>query len=105
MHPYLITARPNRWQRTLRCVRRATVTGSVLAAHVVIGLVVLIVRSARVVVTIAATLASWGELYLAERTGRPALGQIAGMGVAAAFSEEFNRASAAYATEYSAGEA
>lgn len=98
MHPFLIHARPNRWQRAVRTIRTAAVTGSVFAAHLALGLVVLILRTARVVVTICATLAAWLELYLAQRTGKPPLGQIAGMGIAAAFNDEFARQQAAYAT-------
>lgn len=97
MHPYLITAQPNRWQRAVRWSRRAAVTGSVLTAHLALGLVVLTLRTARVIVTICATIAAWLELYLAERTGRPPFGQVAGMGVAAAFADEFRTASTHYA--------
>jgi hypothetical protein len=104
MHPYLITAKPSRFQRAVRAARRAAVTGTVLAAHLALGAVVLILRTARVIVTIAATIAAWLEMYLAERTGKPPLGQSAGMGIAAAFTDEFNRATAgyraAYATDY-----
>lgn len=98
MHPYLITARPNWWQRAVRSIRRAAVTATVLAAHLALGAVVLILRTARVVLTVTATLAAWLELYLADRTGKPPLGQLAGMGIATAFTEEFARARAAYAT-------
>jgi hypothetical protein len=98
VHPFLITAAPTRWQRAVRATRRAAVNGSVFAAHFALGLVVLVLRTARVVVTICATLAAWLELYLAERTGKPPLGQIAGMGIATAFADEFARQRAAYAT-------
>jgi hypothetical protein len=98
VHPYLITATPNRWQRAVRTTRTAAVNGSAFAAHLALGLAVLILRTARVVVTICATLAAWLELYLAQRTGKPPLGQIAGMGIATAFNDEFARQRAAYAT-------
>jgi len=104
MHPFLITAKPTRWQLLLRATRRAAVAGTVLAAHVGLGAVVLVLRIARVIVTIAATLAAWLEMYLADRTGRPPLGQTAGMGIAHAFTNEFTTARAhyahAYATDY-----
>lgn len=102
MHPYLITASPNRWQQAVRWSRHAAVTGSVLTAHLTLGLVVVVLRTARVIVTICATLAAWLELYLARRTGRPPLGQVAGMGIATAFTEEFARTRTVYATDYSA---
>lgn len=104
MHPYLIVAKPNRWQTATRAMRRATVAGSVLAAHLALGAVVLILRTARVIVTICATCAAWLELYLADRTGKPPFGQIAGMGIAHAFTEEFTRARTAYAHEYATTE-
>lgn len=104
MHPFLITAKPTRWQRAVRRIRRVAVAGTVLAAHIGLGAVVLVLRIARVIVTIAATLAAWLEMYLAERTGRPPLGQTAGAGIAAAFTTEFTEARAhyahAYATDY-----
>jgi hypothetical protein len=104
MHPYLITAAPNRWQRAVRWSRRAAVTGMVLAAHLALGLVVLTLRTALVVVTICATLAGWLEMYLAQRTGRPPFGQVAGMGVAAAFTDEFRTARTRYAHDYATTE-
>lgn len=100
MHPYYVVARPSRWQRTTRAVRRAVIAGTVLAAHLAIGLAVLVLRIARVIVTIAATLASWLELYVADRTGKPPLGQTAGAGITAAFADEFTRARAHYAHAY-----
>jgi hypothetical protein len=97
MHPYLITASPNRWQQAVRWSRHAAVTGSVLTAHLALGAVVLTLRIARVIVTICATLAAWLEMYLAEHTGRPPLGQTAGMGIATAFNDEFRATRAHYA--------
>jgi hypothetical protein len=104
MHPFLITAKPSRSQRAVRRIRCAAVTGTVFAAHMALGAVVLVLRIARVIVTIAATIAAWLEMYLAERTGKPPLGQTAGMGIAHAFTSEFTAARAhyahAYATDY-----
>lgn len=104
MYPYLVVAKPTRWQRTVRAARRMAVTGTVLAAHLALGAVVLVLRTARVVITICATLAAWLELYVADRTGRPPFGQIAGMGIAAAFTDEFRTASSYYAHEYATTE-
>jgi len=104
VQPFLITAKPTRWQRLLRATRSVAVAGTVLTAHVALGVFVLVLRIARVIVTIAATIAAWLEMYLADRTGKPPLGQTAGMGIAAAFTSEFRTARAhyahAYATDY-----
>jgi hypothetical protein len=100
MHPYYVTAKPSRWQAAVRAARRGTVAATVLAAHLLLALAVVVLRIARVIVTIAATLAAWAELYLAQRTGKPPLGQTAGAGIAAAFAAEFTTARAQYAHAY-----
>lgn len=100
MHPYLIIAEPSRFQRATRTARTVVVAGGVLAAHLVVGVLVLVLRCARVVITIAATLMAWLELYIAQHTGKPPLGATAGAGIAAAFTAEFATARAHYANAY-----
>lgn len=91
MHAYTITAKPNRRQLFLRSARRWTIRLSVAAALTALGLVVLVLRSARVIANLAATYAARLELYVSHRAGTPPLGQTAGVRLAEAFTAEFHR--------------
>lgn len=81
--PEVLIARPTRdW-------RRVPLLALLLVAQVAAGLLVLALRTLRVVVTLAATAAGAIEHHLAARTGRPALSQTGIAALAAAFVDEF----------------
>lgn len=80
--PRLLVARaPNRWRRIPLAVLAVT-------AQLLLAVIVVAIRTARVVVTLAATAATYAEQALAARTGRPAL-QTGIAAIAAAFVAEF----------------
>lgn len=91
MHPYTITATPNRRQRLTRWLQVWAPRLAVLAGMALLGLLVVILRIARVVADLAATYAAYVELYVAKKAGKPPLGQAAGVVLAEAFTAEFNR--------------
>lgn len=94
MHAYLITAQPNRWQRTLRAVCRWVPRLLIGAGLMLLGVAVFVLRSARALLNLAAYVAARIEFAAAERAGRTPVGQTLGVGVAAAFTAEFHRARA-----------
>lgn len=80
--PVLVVRAPTPWRHVL-------LTALAMAAHLVLGLLVMTLRTVRVIVAVAAGIAVHAEQQLAARTGRPALSQI-GIGVlASAFAHEF----------------
>lgn len=82
MPAQLIARPPTPW-------RRLAVTVLAMVAHLVLGVLVLVLRTLRVIVTVATDTAVRAEQQLAARTGRPALSQT-GIGVlAAALAQEF----------------
>jgi hypothetical protein len=84
--PRLLVARaPTPW-------RRLSLTVLAITAHLLIGVIVVVVRTARVVVDVIAATAMQAEQALAARTGRPALSQTGIGAIAAAFATEFRAA-------------
>jgi hypothetical protein len=82
----VLIARPaRRW-------KQAPATVGLIAAQVVVGLLVLVLRTARVAVTLAVTTVGAIEHQLAERTGRPALSHTGIAAICAAFVTEFRAA-------------
>ncbi|TXS40074.1 hypothetical protein [Streptomyces sp. OR43] len=92
MHPYLITAKPGRFRRTLTAVRVWTVRILALAVMTVLGAAVLTVRCARPIVNYVATRAIYLELWAAQRIGRPPVSGFVGAGITDEFVAEFHRA-------------
>lgn len=87
MRPQLITAQPPQWRRAARTVGRWLLAVVEIAAHLAIAVIVLAARIAHVTTTVIATHTAYAELYLAQRTGRPPLGQAAGVSIAQAFAD------------------
>jgi hypothetical protein len=84
--PDMLIARPMlRW-------RRVPLTVLLLAAQVAVGVLALVLRTVRVVVTLAATAATDVEQQLAARTGHTPLSQTSIAALAAAFVHEFHAA-------------
>ena len=69
--------------------RQVPVTVLLLAVQVVVGVIVLVLRTLRVAVTLAATAFGRLEHQLAGRTGRPVLSDTGIAALAAAFAHEF----------------
>lgn len=92
MRPQLITTQPLRWQRRTRVAGRAVGDVVLLIVHLAVAVIVLAVRVPYTLLGIAARAAARAELALSARTGRPPLGQIAGMTLAIAFVTEFRTA-------------
>lgn len=88
----LITTHPSRWRRRSRTAGRIALTSAAIVLHLVVAVIVLALRITYAAITVTATAAAWAELYLAQRTGRPALGQTAGVHLAAAFTTGFRDA-------------
>jgi hypothetical protein len=84
--PRVLVARaPTPWRRLVLAVLA-------VVAQLLLGVLVLVLRTLRVIVTVATAAAVHAEQQLAARTGHPALSQT-GIGVlAAAFAEEFRDA-------------
>lgn len=78
----LIARSASRW-------RQVPVSALLVVAQVVVGVVVLTLRTVRVAVTLAATTTGAIEQQLATRTGRPALSHTGIAALAAAFAHEF----------------
>jgi hypothetical protein len=89
VHPYLITAKPGRWQRVAATAGRWTTRLLALTVMAVLGLVVFVIRSCRPVVNYVATRAVWLETWAARRTGLPPMGAALGEGLAEEFMREF----------------
>lgn len=92
MHSYVITAKPNRWQRAFRALRRWVPRLLVGLGLSLLGVAVFVLRSARAVINLAAYIAARVEYAASARAGRQPFGQSLGVGVAEAFTAEFNRA-------------
>lgn len=88
----VITSQPSPWRRHARTSGRIALAAAVVAVHLLIAAVVLAFRITHVIASLAATGAAYTELYLAKRSGRPALGQAAGVAITAAFAAEFRTA-------------
>jgi hypothetical protein len=70
-----------------RWVPRALVWAGLL----LLGLAVFVLRAARALIGLAAVAAARVEFEAATRAGKPPVGQTIGVGVADAFTNEFNR--------------
>jgi type IV secretory pathway TrbF-like protein len=81
----LVVRAPTRW-------RRVSLTVLAITAHLLLGVIVAILRTARVIVTVVAETAMNAEQALAARTGRPALSQTGIGALTAAFVTEFRTA-------------
>lgn len=81
----LIACPAHRW-------RRIPATVGLLAAQVLVGLLVLVLRTVRVAVTLAITATGRMEHALAVLTGRPALSHTGIAAICAAFVTEFRAA-------------
>lgn len=88
----LITTHPSRWRRRARTAGRIAASAAVTVLHLVVAVIVLALRITYAVITVTATAAAWTELYLAQHTGRPALGQVAGVALITAFGAGFRDA-------------
>lgn len=89
MPAVLVTTQPTRWQRRARIARRYALAVAVTVLHLVVAAVVLPLRIAHVILSMAATRAAYAELYLATKTGRSPLAQAAGVAFAAALADGF----------------
>lgn len=84
--PTTLIARPaGQWTRL-------PLTVLLLVAQVVVGLIVLALRTTRVIITLAVTTTGRLEQQLAARTGRPVLSQTGIAAICAAFVTEFHAA-------------
>jgi hypothetical protein len=81
MPPLLIARPPGRWRTPLAVLA--------LVAYLALGLVVIVLRTVRVVVNLATAAAMDAEQQLAARTGRTALSHSGIRALAAAFAHEF----------------
>jgi hypothetical protein len=93
MHAYVITASPSRWQRLVRAVCRRVPRLLAGAGLLLLGIAVFALRASRAVLNLAATFAARLEYEAASRAGKPPVGQTIGVGLAEAFTHEFNRTS------------
>jgi len=81
--PRLLVARAPTWWR------RAALIALAITAHLLLGVIVLALRTTRVIVAVVAEAATNAERQLAARTGRPALSQTGIAAIATAFVQEF----------------
>lgn len=88
----LITTTPSPWGRRARTAGWIAVATAAVAAHLVIAVIVLALRIAYAVITVAATGAAYAELYLTQHTGRRPYGQITGVALITAFGTGFRDA-------------
>lgn len=91
MHAYLITAQPSRWRRAGRWVRVCMTRLLIGAALLLLGLLVLVIRSLRPIVNVLATWAVRTELEISIRTGLPSIGASLGAHLTEAFVREFHK--------------
>ncbi|WP_327307976.1 hypothetical protein OG730_34890 [Streptomyces sp. NBC_01298] len=91
MHAYLITAQPSRWRRAGRWVRVCVTRLLVGAALLLLGLLVLVIRSLRPIVNMLATWAVRTELEISIRTGLPSIGASLGAHITEEFVREFHK--------------
>lgn len=91
MHAYVIVATPTRRQQFLRAARRIAVGVCILIGLLLLAVTVIVLRSARVFINIAATLAARAEYAASERAGTVPIGSTVGARLAYEFTEEFRR--------------
>lgn len=91
MHAYLITAKPSRWRRAARWIRACMTRLLIGAALLLLGLLVLVIRSLRPVVNVLATWAVRTELEISIRTGLPSIGASLGAHITEEFVREFHK--------------
>lgn len=91
MHAYLITAQPSRWRQACRSVRVCTTRLLIAAALLLLGLLVLVIRSLRPIVNVLATWAVRTELEISIRTGLPSIGASLGAHLTEEFVREFHK--------------
>ncbi|MEW1803223.1 hypothetical protein ACIGO7_35405 [Streptomyces virginiae] len=90
MHAYLITAQPSRWRRAGRWIRVCVTRLTVGAVLLLLGLLVLTIRSLRPIVNVLATWAVRTELEISIRTGLPSIGASLGAHLTEEFVREFH---------------
>lgn len=91
MHAYMIVAQPSRRQKFLRAARHFAVRLCITIGLLLLAATVVILRSARVFINIAATLAARAEYAASELAGTPPIGATVGARLAAEFTDEFRR--------------
>lgn len=91
MYAYLITAQPSRWRRAGRWVRVCTTRLLIGATLLLLGLLVLVIRSLRPIVNVLATWAVRTELEISIRTGLPSIGATLGAHLTEEFVREFHK--------------
>lgn len=91
MHAYLITAQPSRWRRAGIWVRVCVTRLSIGVVLLLLGLLVLVIRSLRPVINVLATWAVRTELEISIRTGLPSIGATLGAHLTDAFVREFHK--------------
>ena len=91
MHAYVITAKPNRWQRMVRAIARRVPRLLVGTGMVLLGVLVFAVRTVRALANLIAYVAARFEFWAAEHAGWQPVGQAIGVGVTDAFVTEFHR--------------
>jgi hypothetical protein len=92
VHPYLITAKPGWFRRTLTAIRVWSVRILAVTVMTLLGAAVLLVRCARPLINYTATRAIYLELWAAQRIGRPPVSGLVGAGITDEFVAEFHRA-------------
>lgn len=91
MHAYLITAQPSRWRRAGRWVRVCVTRLAIGVVLLLLGLLVLVIRSLRPIINVLATWAVRTELEISIRTGLPSIGATLGAHLTEAFVSEFHK--------------
>lgn len=92
MNTHVITAKPGGWQRRALTASLLLGEAALLVLHLLLGVIVLALRTARVIVAVIAETAIHAEQALAAHTGRPALSQTGIAAIGAAFVAEFRAA-------------
>jgi hypothetical protein len=91
VHAYLITAQPSRWRRAGRWIRVCVTRLAVGAVLLLLGLLVLTIRSLRPIINVLATWAVRTELEISIRTGLPSIGASLGAHLTEEFVREFHK--------------
>lgn len=91
MHAYLITAQPSRWRRAGHWVRVCVTRLLIGVVLLLLGLLVLVIRSLRPIVNVLATWAVRTELEISIRTGLPSIGATLGAHLTSEFVREFHK--------------
>ncbi|WP_405769262.1 hypothetical protein OG539_32725 [Actinacidiphila glaucinigra] len=89
MTGYVITAKPNAWQRFLRAAGPRLVRFLIGCGLWALGAAVFALRTAKALISLAASLAGAFEIAMAGRAGKPPVGSALGVGLADAFLNEF----------------